>query len=74
MFGDDIEHVKKVAQAVTETAIACASENMELVVGDTLQKVTEAARGLLAEQDGWTIDINIPAFKISVRLSKPKSK
>jgi hypothetical protein len=83
MFGDDIEHVKKVAQVVTETALASAAENIELVVGDTLKKATETVRGLLAEQDGWTVDIRIPAFKIeiavpaitgTIRLSAPKPK
>ncbi|MGA9722705.1 MAG: hypothetical protein WBQ86_09640 [Candidatus Binatus sp.] len=83
MFGDDIEHVKKVAQVVTETALASAAQNVELVIGDALKQVTETARGLLKEQDGWEVDIKIPAFKIeitvpaitgSVRLSAPKPK
>jgi hypothetical protein len=81
MFGDDIEHVKKVAQAITETAIASAAGNAEQLVNDVLASVTKTVRGLLAEQDGWEIDIKIPAFKIeiavpaisgTIRLAAPK--
>ena len=77
MFGGTIEELKEATQVVTETAIASAAGNADLLVQKILGEVTTTVRGLLSEQDGWTIEviiprIIIPSTTITVRLNKPK--
>ena len=77
MFGGTIEELKEATQVVTETAITAAAGNADLLVQKILGEVTTTVRGLLAEQDGWTVEviiprIIIPSTTITVRLNKPK--
>lgn len=73
-----MESVLPALQLAMHTELSAASKNLEITIQEAVTGLGEVADKLLvdtnnaiANLDGWTVDVDIPATKITFRLNAP---